>query len=452
MSVSQIPTAGFRCLAAILLMAVAPLAQAILPIQHWTTSSGARVYFVGNADLTILDVSVEFPAGFAFDTAETSGLASMTNAMLRKGAAGLGEDAIAQQFADIGAQVRDSFDGDKAGISVRTLSDRRRRDAALSLFARVLARPEFPAEILAREKVRAISSIRESDLKPDTVANRNFSRLVYGKHPYALRASGEVDTLNRIRRDDLVRFYERHYAAPYAVVAIMGNVRREEAEAIAEQLTADLPKSSEPEPQIPPVPVLEAGIKRIIAHPATQSHILIGAPGIRRDDPDYFPLFVGNYILGGGGFVSRLIEEVRSKRGLAYSAYSYFSPQARKGPFIIGLQTRRDQATESLSVVRDTLNRFLTGGPTEAELLAAKSNIVGGFPMRIDSNRKMHGYLGMIGFYRLPHTYLEDFVANVEKVTVDDIRSAFARRVDAGRLVTVVVAADGKPAAAPPAH
>jgi zinc protease len=260
-----------------------------------------------------------------------------------------------------------------------------------------------------------------------------------------------VDTLSRLQRDDLVRFYQRHYAAPYAVVAIMGNVGREEAEAIAEQLTAGLPKTSAAAPQIPPVPALETGIERIIAHPATQSHILIGAPGVRRDDPDYFPLFVGNYILGGGGFVSRLIEEVRSKRGLAYSAYSYFAPQARKGPFIIGLQTRRDQATESLSVVRETLSRFLTDGPTEAELRAAKNNIIGGFPMRIDSNRKMHGYLGMIGFYRLPLTYLEDFVPNIDKVTVGDIRSAFGRRVDADRLVTVVVAADGKPAPARPA-
>ena len=451
MTVSPMPAALVRSIAAVLLMVSAPIAQAILPIQHWTTTSGARVYFVSNADLPILDVSVEFPAGSAFDTVETSGLASMTNAMLRKGVAGLGEDVIAQQFADIGAQVRDSFDSDKAGIAVRTLSDRRRRDAALSLFARVLAEPGFPAEVLAREKVRAISSIRESDLKPDTVANRTFSRLVYGKHPYALRASGEVDTLSRLQRDDLVRFYQRHYAAPYAVVAIMGNVGREEAEAIAEQLTAGLPKTSAAAPQIPPVPALETGIERIIAHPATQSHILIGAPGVRRDDPDYFPLFVGNYILGGGGFVSRLIEEVRSKRGLAYSAYSYFAPQARKGPFFIGLQTRRDQATESLLVVRETLSRFLTDGPTEAELRAAKNNIIGGFPMRIDSNRKMHGYLGMIGFYRLPLTYLEDFVPNVDKVTVGDIRSAFGRRVDADRLVTVVVAADGKPAPAQPA-
>ncbi len=168
----------------------------------------------------------------------------------------------------------------------------------------------------------------------------------------------------------------------------------------------------------------------------------MGAPGIRRDDPDYFPLFVGNYILGGGGFVSRITEEVRSKRGLAYSAYSYFSPLKERGPFVIGLQTRRDQAAEALAVVRATLKEFLAKGPTADELKKAQQNIVGGFALRIDSNRKILDYLGAIGFYRLPLTYLDDFVPNVEKVTLADIRNAFARRVDPDHMVTVIVGAD----------
>ena len=171
-------------------------------------------------------------------------------------------------------------------------------------------------------------------------------------------------------------------------------------------------------------------------------------PGIKRNDPDYFPLFVGNYILGGGGFSSRITEEVRSKRGLAYSAYSYFSPMQERGPFVIGLQTRKDQAGEALAVVRATLRDFLANGPTADELQKAKQNLVGGFPLRIDSNRKILDYLGVIGFYHLPLTYLEDFVPNVEKVTLADIRAAFARRVDPARMVTVVVGADAAALAA----
>jgi zinc protease len=301
--------------------------------------------------------------------------------------------------------------------------------------------------VLDREKKRIIDAIKEADTKPETLVSRNFNELAYGNHPYGLRGSGEVATVARIVRDDLVAFYRRYYTADQAVVAIIGDLARTDAEQLAEQLTAELPRSAST-PSIPPVPSLTRAETRVIPHPASQSHLLMGMPGIKRSDPDYFPLFVGNYILGGGGFSSRITEEVRSKRGLAYSAYSYFSPMQERGPFVIGLQTRKDQAGEALAVVRATLKEFLADGPTADELLKAKQNLVGGFPLRIDSNRKILDYLGVIGFYHLPLTYLEDFVPSVEKVTLADIRDAFARRVDPARMVTVVVGADAAAIAA----
>ncbi len=184
----------------------------------------------------------------------------------------------------------------------------------------------------------------------------------------------------------------------------------------------------------------EAGIKKI-AHPATQSHILMAYPGLRRDDPDYFPLLVGNYILGGGGFVSRLMQEIRQKHGLAYSVYSYFAPFKEQGPFQIGLQTKKEQADKALKLTQDVLSDFVTNGLTESELIAAKQNIVGGFPLRIDSNQKIIGYLAMIGFYDLPLTYLGDYIKAVEAVTVAQIKDAFQRRIKPEGLVTVVVGA-----------
>ena len=423
---------------AVLLAAAAP-AQAILPIQNWQTPNGARVYFVENHDLPILDVSVEFPAGAGYDTAEKAGVAAMTSRLLNAGADGMSEDEIARRMADVGAQSGRRFDTDRAGYALRTLSSARERNQALDVLSRVLRAPAFPQAALEREKVRVIAGLKESDTRPGTIASRALFRMVYRDHPYALRASGEVDTIERFTRADLEAFYRSHYAAQYAVVAMVGDVTRAQAEAIADQLTRGLPASPGAEPSLPPVAGLAAGAVRTIAHSATQAHILIGAPGISRDDPDYFPLFVGNYVLGGGGFASRLIEEVRQKRGLAYSAYSYFSPLQREGPFVIGMQTQRDQAGEALEVVRRTLREFLAGGPTGQELRAAKQNIVGGFPLRIDSNRKIHDYLSVIGFYRLPLSYLEDFAGNVERVTVSGIRDAFQRRVDPERMVTVVV-------------
>lgn len=429
-------------IAAALFLLATVEAHAILPIQHWQTTSGARVYFVENRGLPMFDLSVEFPAGAGYDTRDKSGAASMTSQMLRLGAGGMSENEIARRLADVGAQLSPRFDTDRAGLALRTLSSATERRQALDVFVRILQRPEFPGTVLEREKVRLIGALKEADTKPETIAALTFYRLAYGQHPYALRSSGEVDTVSRLERQDLVDFYRSHYVAQRAVVAIIGDLSREEAAAIAEEATAGLPRSAGAELSLPAVTDLAAGSMRIIAHPASQSHILIGAPGIRRGDPDYFPLFVGNYILGGGGFASRLIEEVRQKRGLAYSTYSYFSPLQRRGPFLIGVQTKREQAREALAVVEKTLRDFIADGPAETELTAAKQNIIGGFPLRIDSNRKIHEYLALIGFYRLPLTYLDDFIKNVERVTVADVKSAFARHVNPDKLVTVVVGAD----------
>ena len=428
-----------RFLLGFALLLIAQAASAILPIQHWVTQRGARVYFVENHDLPILDVSVDFPAGAAFDTREKSGVANMTANMLRLGAGGLDEDAIALKLADVGAQLGGRFDADRAGAGLRTLAAVKERAQALDILGRMLTQPEFPAKVLEREKARISDILKEADTKPDTIAARSFSRMLYPTHPYGLRNAGEVETIAKITREDLLAFHRGHYVASRAVVAIVGDVTRDEASAIAEALTVRLPAESGDASELPPVTEPPKRDARWIQHPATQSHILMGAPGIRRDDPDYFPLYVGNYVLGGGGFQSRITMEVRQKRGLAYSAYSYFTPMLREGPFVLGMQTKNEQAREALDVMNKTLADFVAQGPTEKELAAAKKNIIGGFPLRIDSNRKIHEYLAVIGFYRLPLTYLDDFTKNIERVTAAQIKSAFQRRVHPERMMTVVV-------------
>ena len=420
---------------------VATVALATPNIQHWQSASGAKVLFVENHDITMLDVAVSVPAGSSFDAANKSGVAGLTQKMLDAGAEGLSEDEISRGMADIGAQFGGSFDQDRASVSLRTLSSAAERDRALNIMARVLQQPLFPDAILAREKVRLISALKEAETKPESIADKAFQKALFGAHPYALPVSGEIASVEKITVQDLKNFYRARYNAGNAVVAIMGDVTRDQAEAIAQQLTAKLPGAAA-SPLLPTeVNTRIAASEQRIAHPASQSHILIGAPGIARSDPDYFPLYVGNYILGGGGFVSRLMNEVREKRGLAYSVYSYFMPLKQPGAFQIGLQTKKEQADEALQLVRKTLAEFIAQGPTQKELLAAQQNIVGGFPMRIDSNRKILDYLSVIGFYDLPLTYLDDFTAKVEKVTVAQIKDAFARHIDAQAMATVIVGA-----------
>jgi len=360
------------------LCCISNIAFATPNIQHWQSASGAKVLFVENHDIPMLDVAVSFPAGSSFDTADKSGVAGMTHQLLDAGSDGLSEDDISRIMADIGAEFGGGFDPDRSSMSLRTLSSAAERDKALDIMARVLQHPVFPDAILEREKVRLIAALKESDTKPENISERAFQKAVFGTHPYALRGSGEVETVGKITVQDLKDFYHAHYQSGLAVVAIMGDATRAQAEAIAQQLTAQLPTSVAPA-ALPRVEMKIAASEQRIPHPATQSHILIGAPGMARNDPDYFPLYVGNYTLGGGGFVSRLMDEVREKKGLAYSVYSYFMPLKQPGAFQIGLQTKKEQADEALKLVRKTLSDFIAKGPTKKELQAAKQNIIGGF-------------------------------------------------------------------------
>lgn len=423
-------------------------AYAALQIQNWTLENGARVLFVENHTIPMLDVSVEFDAGARRDPAGKAGLAAFTNGMLARGvlAAGtepaLSEAQVSDAFADTAAQRGGAAGSERAGASLRTLSSPAERDAALTLLARVLAQPSFPADIIARDKARTIAHLKEALTKPEAIADKAFWHALYGDHPYGQQASPE--SVATIERADILEFHRSHYVADRAVIAMIGDISRADADAIAQQLTQRLPRlpnSTDALPAMPEVPPAHAEELRI-AHPASQAHILIGAPALQRNDPDYFTLTVANYILGGGGFVSRLTREVREKRGLSYSIYSYFSPMAQPGPFQIGLQTSKAQADEALKVVRSTLATFLQEGPTNAELKAAKDNLIGGFALRIDNNRKILDNIAAIGYYRLPLDYLDTWTAKVAQVTVADIRAAFARKVALDKLVTVVVGVD----------
>jgi zinc protease len=421
-----------------LLLSSISLAQATPHIQHWQIANGAQVYFVENHDIPMLDVAVDFAAGSGFDASNQQGVSALTHDLMDLGAKQLSEDDIAKQIADLGAQLGGHFDTDRAGLGLRTLSNKSERDAALAILAALLQSPTFPESVLQREKARSISAIKEAETKPENIASKAFNQAVFGSHPYGTLTS--VNDVEKIQRDDLLSFYRGHYAANGAIVALMGDITRTEAEVIAQSLTANLPAGGA-QRVLPPVTLNIAASEQRIEHPASQSHILIGAPGIARSDPDYFPLYVGNYILGGGGFVSRLMHEIREQRGMAYSVYSYFMPMQQIGAFQIGLQTKKEQADDALKQVRITLNDFVTNGMTEQELKAAKQNIIGGFPLRIDSNKKIIDYLSVIGFYQLPLTYLDDFSAKVDAVTTQQIREAFKRRVHPNAMATVIVGA-----------
>ena len=419
-------------------------ALAALPIEHWTAPTGARVFFVPSPSIPMLDINLDVDAGSRYEPAAKVGLASLTAGMLDKGVAAQGnaptrdEAAIADAFADVGASFGGGAGGDRTSLRLRTLSDPVERGPAIALMTQIVSAPTFPDAVLARDKQRLVAAIRESLTKPSVLAERAFGTAIYGTHPYGQTASPE--TVESITRDDLVRYYQANYTAKRAVVTLIGAISRQEAEAIAEQITRGLPADGATPPALPAVkePLEKAQTIRI-PHPAQQASIIIGQPGIARGNKDYFPLLVGNYVLGGGGFSARLTNEVREKRGLTYSIGSYFAPAAQPGPFELALQTRKDQTEAALTVVRDTVAKFVADGPTDAELKAAKDNLVNGFPLRLDSNRKLLDNVANIGWYNLPLDYLDTWTQRIAAVTRDQVRTAFQRVLQPQTMATIVV-------------
>jgi len=281
-------------------------------------------------------------------------------------------------------------------------------------------------------------SIKQKQQSPSSLASDAFAVAIYGDHPYAQPEEGTESSLLTIQLEDIKAFHKRYYVARNLAVAIVGDLTRGEAEDLVDELIGDLAAGEKAAP-LPVVKALdEAQIVRVL-HPSQQTHLLVGQPGIRRDDPDLFPLYVGNHILGGGGLVSRLFEEIREKRGLSYSTYSYFLPMRRSGPFVAGLQTKAAQVEQARGILLEQITLFIQEGPNQDELSAAKRNLTGGFPLRIDSNSDILSYLSMIAFYDLPLDYLDTYVQKVERVTAEQIREAFARKLDTSTMVSVMV-------------
>jgi len=431
-----------RSVLGLFLLALSQAVWASVNIEHWQTAQGSRVFFVHAGSLPIADIVVAFDAGSARD-GKQAGLAALTAGLLEEGAGKWNADQIAERFESVGANFGASISSDMASATLRTLTEKPLFDKALETMHAILTQPAFKEADFQREKKRTLAGLKQREESPGDLADIAFSKALYGDHPYAHPDSGLIETVAPLKASDLRAFYRQYYVAANAVVVIVGDLSKEQAEQTVATLLKDLPTGQKPAPLLDVVMPAKASTQNI-KFPSTQTHVLVGMPGIDRKDPDFFSLYVGNHILGGGGLVSKLFDEIREKRGLAYSASSAFRPMLKKGPFVLGLQTRNDQTGEALKVLNQTLSDFIAKGPTDAELSAAKKNITGGFPMRFDTNKKLANYVAMIGFYDLPLDYLDTFTQKVEEVTVASIVEAFKRHVQLDLLQTVTVGDDQK--------
>jgi len=422
-------------------------AHAILPIEQLDLYKGANAYLVQTKTLPMVDIEVSIDAGDRYDPNGKSGLADMTAALMNYGVRNskgvLTEAQIADEIADLGANIGLSVSGERAILRIRSLSRKDLRDRAVQLASAMLSAPIYDPKIVEREKQRTMTSLLEAETKPEFVLEKRFKKSVYGSYPLAETPS--VKSVSAINSNDLKQFHQQFYRGDRMIVSIVGDVDRAQANEIVQGLLMRVPESGAPIAKLPELaksPVEPLDQREIqIPFDSQQAHIAMGMTAVARNNPDYFPLLVGNYILGGGGFVSRLMSEVREKRGLAYSVFSYFAPGQENGIFQAGLQTKNDQAILALEVMSSTIAKFIADGPSQAELLAAKSNLVNGYPLRIDNNRKLLDNVSSIAWNKLPLDTMEVWTKQVEAVSLEQVTNAFQKYLAMDRMKIVVLGA-----------
>ncbi|MEN0104910.1 MAG: pitrilysin family protein [Pseudomonas sp.] len=405
-----------------------------IDIQTWKTAEGAKVLFVEAHQLPMFDLRLTFAAGSSQD-GDTPGLAMMTNAMLNEGVAGKDVSAIAAGFEDLGADFGNGAYRDMGVASLRSLTAADKREPALKLFAEVIGQPTFPADSLERIKNQVLAGFEYQKQNPGRLAGLELFKRLYGDHPYAHSSDGTAKSIPGITIAQMQAFHRKAYAAGNTVIALVGDLSRAEAEAMAAQVSAALPKGPALAKTVAPAEP-QPGLTHI-EFPSKQTTLLLAELGIDRAEPDYAALFLGNQILGGGGFGTRLMDQVREKRGLTYGISSGFTAMQARGPFMISLQTRAEQSEGALKLVQDILRDYLANGPTQKEVDDAKRELAGSFPLSTASNGDIVAQLGAIGFYDLSLSYLEDFMQQVQALDVATVKAAMAKHLNADNLVIV---------------
>lgn len=421
-----------------------PIQKRVLDIQHWSTTNGTSIYFVQIPNVPMVDLRVIFRAGSAYD-GENFGLAGFVNSMIGESTTHYNSDQIANQFDNIGAQIETRADRDKSTVSLRSLSNPKYLQPALSLFTDVISHLNFPDQTVARIKKQTMAAIKSSEEDPTATAEKSFFQTLYSNQPYGHPVAGTLSTIQNITADQLQDFYNRFYVARNMNVVIVGDVTKQQAQQIGEQIAGQF-KSGEPAPGLALSPFLSASSSVTVPFPSTQTTVYMGQVAIAPNDPNYFPLIVGNTVYGDPSLASILYKEVRDKYGLAYSVYSLFAPMPARGPFAIKLQTRADQTAQASKVLKDTLQQYLNNGPTDSQLAETKQFLIGSFPLSLASNKDILQIVSDIVFSRKPLDFLDTYRRQIAAVTPEQIKSAFNATIHIDKMATIMVGPKNSPA------
>lgn len=421
-----------------LCLVIAPIAQAI-DIQRWQTPQGSQVLLVERHELPIVDYMVIFKgAGSTADPDGKSNVAAATADLIMRGTQQLNEQQFHEKINDLASSMAGSSSFEYSSFGLRSLSQAETLNATADLFNQALTQPRFDETVLQRLKSQSILALKQNESYPSYVGRRELTRLNYPQHPYGKSAYQTAEKINAIQTADLVQFHQNNYTQNQAIIAIVGDITRPQAEQLIARTLANVPTHITQNTHAPKVDIHDGQRKNLPFPSSTQTYINMGLPVLTANDPDYFAMLVGNYILGGGGFDGRLMKVLRDRYGYTYGAKSSLQAYAQAAPFTITFSTERKNSEKALQAAQKVLHDFIEQGPTAAELKQAKANIIGGFPLRFDTNGKLLNNLIGVGLYNRPVDWLDTYTDKINALSTEDIKRAWQRKIKPEQMNIVV--------------
>ena len=406
-------------------------------VRKTTLSNGLTLVVAERNQLPTVHLQVLLRAGSSVDSANQSGLANLTAELLLQGTATQDATRISRRIESVGGSLTSGADLDFTSLHLAVL--KKDLPLGMELLADILLNPQFAEPEVARKTAEMKARLKRMEEEPRQLAQLAFAKGLFGDHPYAYPVEGSVATLDQLNRADIQRFFQSYYRPNNAQITIVGQINLEEATGLLEKALggwrpAPIQKPPLAAPQGPARPEV---VK--IDRSSSQANILWGHLGVNRGNPDYYTLLVMNYILGGGGFVSRLMDQIRDNLGLTYGIYSHFDAREFPGAFEISLETKNQNTNQAVAEILKELNKLLEKGVTATELAEAKAYLTGSFPLRMDTNAKMVKLLSAIEFYGLGLDYPEKYPQLINQVTGEEILRVARQYLQPEKFLLVVV-------------
>ncbi|NVO56206.1 insulinase family protein [Rhodobacteraceae bacterium B1Z28] len=427
-----------RIFATLIAITLALPAWAEIEIQEVTSPGGIKAWLVEDQSIPFTALDLRFRGGTSLDDPDTRGAIYLMSGLIEEGAGDMDARTYARELESLAASFGYSASDDTVSISAKFLTEN--REDVINLLRTTIHEPRFDQDAVDRVKAQILSGLK-SDLKdPNDIAGRSFAEMAYGDHPYGSEGKGTMDSVSALTRDDVVTAYGSVFAKDRLYVGAVGDISAAELGTLLDKLLADLPETGKPIPDRAEVTI--PGGVNVVDFDTPQSVALFGQKGIDRDDPDFFAAYILNHIIGGGGFESRLMQEVREKRGLTYGVYSYLVPKDLASVYLGSVSSANDRIADAVEVIRNEWARAATEGVTQNELDDAKTYLTGAYPLRFDGNGQIAGIMVGMQMEGLPIDYIATRNDKVNAVTLDDVNRVASELLDPDGLHFTVV---GKP-------